>query len=108
MQLFRKKKTTIYDTINGGDIKEEVRYEIGRKRKNDETERNHDKYKYDNIIKKIKSKFFEYLVTFINKILEQYNAGRKKKDFIIIKNLYYKKYISDITIKDNLKYLCKL
>ena len=108
MQLFRKKKTTIYDTINGGDIKEEIRYEIGRKRKNDETQRNHDKYKTDNIIKKIKSKFFEYLVTFINKILEQYNAGRKKKDFIIIKNLYYKKYISDITIKDNLKYLCKL
>ena len=105
MQLFRKKKTTIYDTINGGEIKEEVMYEIGRKRKNDETQRNHDKYKSDNIIKKIKSKFFEYLVTFINKILETYNAGRKKKDFIIIKNLYYKKYISDITIKDNLKYL---
>ena len=104
MQLFRKKKTTIYDTINGGDIKGEVMHEIGRKRKNDETQRNYDKYKSDNIIKKIKSKFFEYLVIFINKILETYNEGRKK-GFYYYQKFVYKKYISDITIKNNLKYL---
>ena len=37
--------------------------------------------------------------------MEYYNKGKKEKDFIIIKNLNYKKYISDITIKDNLKNL---
>jgi hypothetical protein len=37
--------------------------------------------------------------------LEYYNKGKKEKDFIIIKNLNYKKFISDITIKNNLKSL---
>ena len=50
--LFRKKKSSIYEAINGKDIKGEARYGIGRKRKSDETQRNHDKYKSDNIIKK--------------------------------------------------------
>ena len=92
MQLFRKKKTTIYDTINGGDIKGEVMHKIGRKRKNDETQRNYDKYKSDNIIKKIKSKFFEYLVIFINKILETYNEGRKKRILLLPKICLQKIY----------------
>ena len=37
--------------------------------------------------------------------MEYYNKGKKEKDFIIIKNLNYKKFISDITIKNNLKSL---
>ena len=37
--------------------------------------------------------------------MKYYNKGRKEKDFIIIKNLNYKNFISDITIKDNLKNL---
>ena len=41
----------------------------------------HDKYSQDNIIKKIKAKFLEYIVKFLNNLLKQSNYRKKKYNF---------------------------
>ena len=53
---------------------------------------------------KIKTKLFEYAIIFVNKILKKYNGGRDKRDKII-NDLNNKKYITKLTIKDNIKSL---
>ena len=72
----------------------------GRKKQDDSSKRKHDKNSPDNIIKKIKSKCFEYALKFINKTLNSfieqdrlisYNKMlRKQKDDLLIKFLDYK------------------
>ena len=105
MQLIRIKN------INLLEIKDEKNNEIknenklGRKKKTDISKRAHDKFTSNNIMIKIKTKLFEYLIIFVNKILKKYNEGKEKKDKIIILELNYKKYINKLTIKDNIKCL---
>ena len=104
MQLIRIKN------IKWFEIKEEKNNEkinknrLGRKRKSDKTPRNHNKYKSDNIMKKIKAKFYDYIVKFVNKILKKYNEGREGKDKVI-KELNFNKYINKLTIRDDRKSL---
>jgi len=55
----------------------------GRKEKADTSQRLHNIYSSDNIIKKIKSKLFEEILQFINKILNasdiNINIDKKRK-----------------------------
>ena len=43
---------------------------------------------------KLKTKIFEYIIIFVNKILKKYNEGKEKKDKIVILESNYKKYIN--------------
>lgn len=52
----------------------------GRKKLNDYSKRRHSKNSSDNIIKKIKSKFLEYSLKFINKVLNS-NLNKKNKTY---------------------------
>lgn len=47
---------------------------LGRKRANDKTERNHNKYNSDNIIKKCKSIFFSQIIEYINNFIKEYKS----------------------------------
>ena len=67
-------------------------YGKGRKKGNDETIRNHNKYTPDNIIKKIKAKFIENLLLFVNILLSIYKGVENQK---ILKDLDYK-YINNL------------
>ena len=64
----------------------------GRKKLNDYTKRRHSKNSSDNIIKKIKSKFLEYSLKFINKVL---NSNLNKKNITYYNYLLRKKKKED-------------
>jgi hypothetical protein len=99
----RRKRKIKYNDIFESDKKR------GRKKLNDYTKRRHSKNSNDNIIKKIKSKFLEYSLKFINKVLNSnlniknityynYLLRKKKKDEdfeSLIKSLDYK-YVNRI------------
>ena len=51
---------------------DKVFQKVGRKKQDDFTKRKHDKNSADNIIKKLKLKFFEYSLRFLNNILNAY------------------------------------
>lgn len=71
-------------------------YPRGRKKKSDESQRKHDKYSPDNIIKKIKTKLIENAIKFINKVI---NKNKKVFEKNIFKKIEYK-YINQ-TKKDS-------
>jgi hypothetical protein len=74
----------------------------GRKPKNTASLlKGHDKYSDDNMIKKIKSKLFEYSGRFLNKMLEKYNEKGKN----VLMQLDYKKYIDRLNREQDLKFL---
>ena len=64
---------------------------IGRKKNNDYTKRKHDRNWGDNIIKKIKLKFIEYCLRFLNNILKSNIAKEKLNEYktILQKNKRY-------------------
>ena len=64
---------------------------IGRKKNNDYTKRKHDRNCGDNIIKKIKLKFIEYCLRFLNNILKSNIAKEKLNEYktILQKNKRY-------------------
>lgn len=76
------------------------KYGIGRKSQGDNTERVHDKTSSDNIMKKIKAKFIENLIKFLNRILNLPNV--EKQD---LKDLDYQKYINRLKREKDLEYL---
>ena len=69
MKLLKKKRKindTKYD-INNNDLKNNISKKIrGRKKAVDHTKRSHNKNSVDNIIKKIKGYFIEFLIIFVN------------------------------------------
>ena len=69
----------------------------GRKRAVDINERAHNKKRPDNIIKKIKNYFIEYLINFVNAII------REKENRL--KMLDHKKYINKLKREEDLKFL---
>ena len=78
LQSYTIKKINISDDFNNSQDKEEQKdinakkkFGLGRKKKGDETERKHDIFASDNIIKKIKGFLFKNLVIFLNKILKK-------------------------------------
>lgn len=65
---------------------------VGRKKQNDLTKRKHDRNSADNIIKKIKLKFLEYSLKFLNNILKAYLDKRKFHEYYnILRNNRKKK-----------------
>ena len=107
---------------NQGNIikKEEKKNGIGRKKKNDNSKSNHNKYIPDNIVKKIKNRISDFLIEFtnnlinsiydineINKILLNLNLHKfeLKNQKKIIKKIEHK-FSANLTKKeDNLKLL---
>jgi len=69
------------------EIENEVVYKRGRKKRDDDTDRKHGKYAPDNIMKKIKSKLLDKLISFINAIVNINNEESKRE---IFKKLDYK------------------
>ena len=61
------------------EIKEKKERRVGRKRKreNENSDKIHSKYDYDNIIRKIQVHFQNYLVSFINDILVHFGIKQK-------------------------------
>ena len=93
---FIKKKRNKSEKSEGVLFENKIKFGSGRKRSNDKTEREHNKFSSDNIAKKIKSKFFENAKLFIN-------------NFLVIKNLQLKdldyQYINNIRKNEEIKYL---
>ena len=79
---------------------DKVFQKVGRKKQDDFTKRKHDKNSADNIIKKLKLKFFEYLLKFFNNILNAYLDKTK----IIEYTRFLRK---DIKIEDETQNLIK-
>lgn len=90
----------------------------GRKKKEDTMIHDHNKNSEDNIIKKIKAKITNYLISFINKVINSSFSEEKIKSYSkkikddkepetdnLIKNLIYNKTISIIKKEQNLKFL---
>ena len=103
MRFLGKKKERIGDIIERDCLNNKnwnQKNKRGRKMENSENNEmeRHDRYKADNIIKKLKAKFFKYGIKFLNKIL-----GLNKDDGLI--NLNYYKYINKLKRNDNLEYL---
>ena len=100
--------------------KEEKKNNIGRKKKNDKSKNNHNKYIPDNIVKKIKNRISDFLIEFINNLINSiYNTNEINKILLnlnlhkfklknqkkIIKKIEHK-FSANLTKKeDNLKLL---
>ena len=105
MQLIRIKNINLLEIKDEKNNEIKNKNELGRKKKTDKSQRAHDKFTSNNIMIKLKTNIFEYIIIFVNKILKKYNEGKEKKDKIVILELNYKKYINRLTIKDNIKCL---
>ena len=101
MNLLKKKRKNngiIYD-LNNNDLKNNDSKKVrGRKKAEDQTKRSHNKKSADNIIKKIKGYFIEFLIIFFNAVIHK----EGKKGF---KSLDYKKNINKIKKQEDLKVL---
>lgn len=61
------------------NINQNVKISIGRKKAKDSSKRKHNKNSIDNIIRKVKRKFFYYLIKCVNSILNKYEQYKKYK-----------------------------
>ena len=96
--IFKKEKRN-----NKEQIESNVKYGRGRKeRKGEPTQRKHNKFSEDNIIKKIKSKLIKYLIKFANNILKS-NLGQKGGE--ILKMIDYKTNLKKITKAEEINIL---
>ena len=88
MKLLKNKRNRSKNKENENGVP----FNRGRKKKDDNTKRKHDKFSSDNIFKKIKAKLIEIAIEFINNIV-----NRKKEDPIkvIFKKIDYK-YINQM------------
>ena len=98
----RKKNKLIFN--------EENKKYIGRKKKADNSTRKHSKYCGDNIIKKIKLKFLEGFLKFVNKVInETLNQNKLIKYNTILRNHYKKNdKFKDLLKIINYKYIDRL
>ena len=89
----RKRDNNLDNQINN------IKYERGRKGNDDSTERKHNKFSADNIIKKIKTQLFNNLIKFVNGIIfSRTNEGIKK----CIKKVKYKEYADSLKKDKNI------
>ena len=95
---------------------EEIKKKRGRKKNDDPSNSAHNKDSPDNIIKKIKSKLLEYLLKFINDLLNSLkennkvyfnidNKNEKEENEPIIKKIDYNKIVNDMKRQNNLSFL---
>jgi len=118
----RDKGKEKYFIKNIKDIKNNIETNLlGRKRKNDDSKRNRDKFDTYNITKKIKNKLIQYLILSINKliqslcskeeinqILSELNLPRLKsnnKPFHVILKISHDIYAKRTKIDENLEFL---
>ena len=109
---------TIKQTRKRGQLKleEEKNKKKGRKKNNEPSDGKHNKDSQDNIIKKIKSKLLDYLLKFINNLLNtllkiklnlftQIGKNENLEKEKIIKKIDYKKIVDDMKRENNLNFL---
>lgn len=99
MKLLNKKRKR--NRSKNKENEDKVVYKRGRKKMDDDTDRKHGKSAPDNIVKKIKSKLFDRVISFINSIV---NKGNEEPDSELFKKLDYK-YINQIKQELDLKLL---
>ena len=81
------------------EIKNILVYKRGRKKLDDDTSRKHCKYSSDNIMKKIKLKLLENVISFINTIVNKNNEESKKGIFKKLDYKYIKKMKQEFDLK---------
>lgn len=94
MNLLKKKRKKYGEKVESKN--DNSKYEKGRKKREDLPERKHNKKSADNIIKKIKGIILEYLLVFVNEIINNKNK---------LKSLDYKKNVDKIKKDEDLKLL---
>ena len=92
-EIKQKQKRT-KNTNDSNDSEEKTNFDIGRKKKTDNTKRKHDKNVPDNIIKKCKRIFFKYIIIFINSIIKTYKTNHQEN--YEFKNLSYENYVNNL------------
>ena len=97
LQFIKKKRKRNENNFEGIVFDNKKKYGCGRKKTDDESKRDHNKFSPDNIIKKIKSKLFENAKIFVNNFLVIKNLK--------LKDLDYNKYINNIKKDEEIKYL---
>ena len=76
----KRVRSTKWQMIIKREINEKNKNKLlGRKKKDDRSDRAHNKFLDDNILKKIKSKFLHYLILFVNVVIKGENVGNKKE-----------------------------
>ena len=95
MKLITKKRKKYGEKVDTKDLSS--KFIRGRKKAEDQTKRAHNKKSPDNIIKKIKGYFIEFLITFVNSIIN-------KKEYKL-KSLDYRKYINRLKREEDLNLL---
>ena len=105
MLLRIKKKIKIEDDYyldeEGKEDNEKTKnFKKGRKTKDDQSQREHNEFSDDNIIKKVKRILFKFLIIFVNNIIEKY-IGEASLNIQQLDNIY----ILDLKVKENRKYL---
>ena len=88
MKLLKNKRNRSKNKENENGVP----FNRGRKKKDDNTKRKHDKFSSDNIFKKIKAKLIEIAIEFINNIV---NRNKKDPIKVIFKKIDYK-YINQM------------
>ena len=92
-EIKQKQKRT-KNPNDSNDSEEKTNFDIGRKKKTDNTKRKHDKNVPDNIIKKCKRIFFKYIIIFINSIIKSYTTNHQEN--YEFKNLSYENYVNNL------------
>lgn len=62
------------------EIHNNISYGCGRKTLGDKSERNHNNYSYDNVMRKIKGKIFNNIKSFVNQVIDLYIDEKQKKN----------------------------
>ena len=76
----KRVRSTKWQMIIKREINEKNKNKLlGRKKKDDRSDRAHNKFLDDNILKKIKSKFLHYLILFVNVVIKGENVENKKE-----------------------------
>jgi hypothetical protein len=86
LQKKRKRRSKRNDSNKKNIFEHITKYNMGRKNLKDKSERKHDKFSPDNIIKKIKAKMFEFLIIFVNNLITN-NIKLKDLNYSIIDRL---------------------
>ena len=102
IRVINKKKKKSFNLKNQVN-KIYINHGYGRKKKEDTSSRIHTKYTPDNIIKKIKGRFIDYLITFFNNMI----TNKAKANEQTLKKINYKKYVNIMNKDSNLNFLEK-
>ena len=93
-------KPKINKEKNKEPINKETKY-LGRKKKEDDTEGTHTKHNSDNIIKKCKGIFFQYVIIYVNELIKEFKSNKEEK--IEFLKLNYNKYVNKLKKESELE-----